>query len=96
MPTTQSNFNVQYVIDGGTPVVETFAGPIASEQEMTYSFAQTADFSTLGTYNVTVSTSLSGDANAANDAVSTVVENILCQPSIDCSFGDGFQIVFCS
>ncbi len=90
--TTQSNFNVQYVIDGGTPVVETFAGPIASEQEMTYSFTQTADFSALGTYNLTVSTSLAGDVNTSNDAVSTVIENILCQPSMDCSLGDGFQL----
>ncbi|MEH6765314.1 MAG: GEVED domain-containing protein [Aequorivita antarctica] len=90
---SQSNFNVQYVIDGGTAVVETFTGPIASEQEMTYSFTQTADFSTLGTYNVTVSTSLGGDGNSSNDAVSTVIENILCQPSMDCSFGDGFQLV---
>ncbi|WP_410005484.1 GEVED domain-containing protein [Aequorivita nionensis] len=89
---SQSNFNVQYVIDGGTPVVETFAGPIASEQEMTYSFTQTADFSALGTYNVTVSTSLGGDANASNDSVSTVIENILCQPTSDCSLGDGFRL----
>ncbi len=89
---SQSNFNLQYVIDGGTPVVETFAGPIASEQEMTYSFTQTADFSTLGTYNVTVSTSLGGDGNPSNDAVSTVIENILCQPSSNCSLGDGFQL----
>src|SRR5690606_32824248 len=30
---TQSNFNIQYVINGGTPVIETFSGPIDSEQE---------------------------------------------------------------
>jgi hypothetical protein len=89
---TQSNFNVQYVIDGGTPVVETFSGPIASEQEMSYSFAQTADFTALGTYNVTVSTSLATDVNAANDAVTAEIEHVLCQPNIDCSFGDGFQL----
>jgi hypothetical protein len=90
--TPQSNFDVQYVIDGGAPVVETFAGPIAPEQEMSYSFAQTADFSVLGTYNVTVSTSLTGDEDASNDAVSTVIENLLCQPSEDCGYGDGFRL----
>ncbi len=89
---TQSNFNVQYVINGGTPVVETFTGPIDSEQEMSYSFTQTADFTALGVYNVTVSTSLAGDANAANDAVTTEIENILCQPFLNCEFGDGFQL----
>ncbi|MBK5214196.1 MAG: T9SS type A sorting domain-containing protein [Flavobacteriaceae bacterium] len=90
--TTQSNFNVQYVINGGTPVVETFAGPIGSEQEMNYSFTQKADFSVLGTYNVTVSTSLTGDSNAANDAVTEVIEHVLCQPTSDCSYGDGFRL----
>src|SRR5690606_13282779 len=67
--TTQSNFNIQYVINSGTPVVETFTGPIAAEQELSYSFAQTADFSALGTYTITVSTALASDANASNDAV---------------------------
>src|SRR5690606_25356653 len=67
--TTQSNFNVQYVLNGGTPVIETFNGPIISEQEISYNFSQTADFSALGTYNVTVSTSLPTDVNVANDAV---------------------------
>ena len=89
---TQSNFNIQYVINGGTPVVENFAGPIASEQELSYSFAQTADFSALGTYTVTVSTALASDANTSNDAVTAEIENILCQPNIDCSFGDGFRL----
>lgn len=89
---SQSNFDVQYSIDGGTPVVETFAGPIASEAEATFDFAQTADFSVLGTYNLSVSTALAGDGNAGNDEVTAVIENVLCQPSMDCSFGDGFEL----
>ena len=90
---TQSNFDVQYVINGGTPVVETFAGPIDAEEEINYNFTQTGDFSALGTYNLTVSTLLAGDENPANDSVSAVVENLLCQPVMDCSFGDGFRLV---
>ena len=89
---TQSNFDVQYVLDGAPAVVETFAGPITSEEEVTYDFTQTADFSVLGTYNLTVSTSLAGDQDSSNDEVSVVIENVLCQPSMDCSFGDGFQL----
>src|SRR5690606_26545324 len=81
-----------YVINGGTPVIETFNGPIISEQEISYNFSQTADFSALGTYNVTVSTSLPTDVNVANDAVTAVIENVLCQPNMDCSFGDGFKL----
>ena len=89
---TQSNFDVQYVLDGAPAVVESFAGSITSEEEVTYDFTQTADFSVLGTYNLTVSTSLAGDQDPSNDEVSVVIENVLCQPSMDCSFGDGFQL----
>ncbi len=89
---TQSNFNVQYVIDGGTPVVENFVGPIVSEQQVSYSFTQKANFSALGTYNVTVSTSLAGDSNTANNSTTKIIENVLCQPSMDCSYGDGFKL----
>jgi hypothetical protein len=90
---SQSNFDVQYSIDGGTPVVETFAGPIAAEEEIIYSFTQTGDFSELGTYSVTASTELGGDLDASNDEVTQEIESVLCQPNLDCSFGDGFQLV---
>jgi hypothetical protein len=90
---TQSNFDVQYVIDGGTPVVENFAGPIAAEEEASFDFATTADFSALGTYDVSVSTALAGDMDATNDEATAVIDNVLCQPVMDCSFGDGFQLV---
>ncbi|MCF6306673.1 MAG: T9SS type A sorting domain-containing protein [Flavobacteriaceae bacterium] len=89
---TQSNFDLQYVIDGGSPVVETFVGPIASEEEVSFSFTEQADFSTLGNYNLTVSTTLSGDQDNSNNEVIVVVTNMLCQPSGDCSLGDGFQL----
>ncbi len=88
----QSNFNVQYVINGGTPVVENFVGPIAPEQEVSFSFAQTGDFSALDTYNLTVSTSLAGDLDPTNDSATVVIEHLLCQPVIDCSDGDGFRL----
>ena len=90
---TQSNFTVQYTINGGAPVVETFAGPIAAEQEMSYSFAQKGDFSALGTYIIKVSTSLAGDTNPSNDSVTETIQHVLCQPNMDCSFGDGFRLV---
>jgi len=89
---TQSNFDVQYVLNGGTPVIETFAGPILSEEEVTYSFTQTEDFSALGNYDLTITTQLVGDQEISNDEISIVIENVLCQPTMDCSFGDGFQL----
>jgi hypothetical protein len=89
---SQSNFPVQYVLNTGTPVVETFAGTIAAGQEASYSFAQTADLSVLGTYNLTVSTTLSGDSDNTNNAVTEEVENLICQPASNCTAGHGFRL----
>lgn len=89
----QSGFDVQYTINGGAAVVETFAGTINSEEEVVFDFATQGDFSALGTYTIVASTSLTGDQEGTNDEVTAVVENLLCQPVIDCSLGDGFQLV---
>ena len=35
---------------------------------------------------------LGGDGDTSNDEVSVVIEHVICQPNIDCSFGDGFQL----
>lgn len=88
----QSNFNIQYVIDGGTPVDETFAGSLASEEEIAFSFSQTADLLAVGSYNITVSTTLPSDEDATNDVISELIENRFCQPSIDCTSGNGFKL----
>ena len=89
---TQSNFDVEYTINGGTAVVETFAGPIASEEEVSFSFTQQVDFTALGSYTIAVTTLLAGDQEAGNDGTILIVENLLCQPSADCSLGDGLRL----
>ncbi|MFT6200433.1 MAG: hypothetical protein ACJAQ2_002213 [Vicingaceae bacterium] len=91
--TAQTGFDIQYSIDGGTPVVETFTGTINSEEEIVFDFATQGDFSALGSYTIVASTTLIGDQDAANDETTVNVENVLCQPTMNCSFGDGFQLV---
>lgn len=88
----QSNFDVQYTVNGGTPVVETYTGTINSEEEVNFSFTQEADLTELGSYTIEVTTSLSGDQDADNDSATKEVQNLLCQPNLDCSFGDGLQL----
>ena len=88
----QSNFDVSYTVNGGDPVIETFAGPIGSEEIASYSFTEQADFSELGIYDIIVQTSLDGDGNETNDETTISIENVLCQPGSNCSFGDGFQL----
>ena len=77
---TQSNFDVQYTLDGGTPVVENFAGPISAEEEVSFSFTTTADLSNPGTYVIVAQTNLAGDAVPANDSFTKEVSNI-CIPT---------------
>jgi hypothetical protein len=89
---TQSGFNVQYSVDGGTPVVQSFSGSIESEEELTFNFSQTADLNTVGSYTISSRTLLAGDQLASNDETSVVVEKLLCQPISTCSIGHGFRL----
>ena len=89
---TQTNFDVTYTVNGGAPVTETFTGTLDAEQTANFSFAQQLDLTVLGPYEITVTTALSGDQEPSNDSVSTTVTNLLCQPNLNCSFGDGFQL----
>lgn len=89
----QSNFDVEYAVNGAPSVVETFTGTLASLEETTFDFATQFDFSTLGTYTIVAKTSLASDLQTANDEVSQVIESSLCAPSLDCSLGDGFRLV---
>lgn len=88
----QSGFDLEYNVNGGTPIVESFPGTIVSEEELNFSFAQTSDFTTVGTYTITSSTSLSGDQDASNDETSVMVENQLCLPVSNCNAGHGFRL----
>ena len=78
---SQSNIPVSYTIDGGTPVQETFAGPLGAGASASYSFTATADFSAFATYSVTASTDLSGDADSSNDATTV---DIISSPANYC------------
>lgn len=88
---SQSNFDVTYTLNGD-PVTETVAGPLDGNSSMMYTFSQTADLSSFGIYNMSATTSLPGDSDPTNDSVSATVTNSNCQPTMDCSFGDGFQL----
>ncbi|MEZ4857934.1 MAG: GEVED domain-containing protein [Flavobacteriaceae bacterium] len=89
---TQSNFNLEYNVNGGTPIVESFTAPISSEEELNFTFAQTSNFSTPGNYTITSSTSLAGDQFSANDESSKVIESLLCLPISNCNLGHGFSL----
>ena len=74
----QSGFDVNYIVDGGTPVVETVAATVTAGNSISYTFTTLADLSTVGSYNITSSTLLGADSNNGNDTAATTVDNISC------------------
>lgn len=91
----QSNIPISYTIDGGAAVNEVVPGPIGPGLTESFSFATTADLSTTDqTYAIVATTNLVGDGAPGNDSSSKNVTNALqyCEPSGDCSFGDGMTL----
>ncbi|MBC8485870.1 MAG: hypothetical protein H8D45_07490, partial [Bacteroidetes bacterium] len=91
----QSNFDVSFTLDAGTPVVETVTATINSGDTYDHTFATTVDLSDYGTYTFEACTDLTGDENPGNDCNTKVVENstaALCVPvyTTGCTYGDGF------
>lgn len=86
---TQTDFEVSYVLNGGTPVTEIVPGPIFSESEIDFTFVTTVDLSDIGNYELLSYTSLPEDADASNDNFTTSIANSLCQPTQLCVQGVG-------
>ena len=81
----QSGFDVNYVIDGGTPVVETVTATVTAGNTISYSFTTPANLSSSGEYSISASTLLVGDSDSTNDTASKTVVNF------DCASGENDQ-----
>ena len=93
---TQYDFDVTFEIilpDGSTEVVtETVSGPLEGNSSMQYTFNQTVNLSVPGLYSFTCYTSSEGDDVPSNDSASVDVISSTCQPSMNCSVGDGLTL----
>ena len=89
------NFNISYQIDGGELITEVYEETINSGQGALYTFNTQPDFSSLsGDFDITISVEMDGDSNTENDTLTQSFSIYsYCEPSMDCSFGDGFQLV---
>jgi hypothetical protein len=87
----QHDFDVSYKLDGDI-VTEQVPDTVKWNNSISYTFAQTGDFSALGTYNLSAYTSLFEDTDNTNDTTLTEIENSFCQPNANCSDGDGFYL----
>ncbi len=75
---TQSNFDVAYSINGGTPVIETVAGPVNGGESISFTFSTPGDFSTPGSYRLNATTLLSGDSDITNNTLEVAIVNFEC------------------
>ncbi|KAA3646964.1 MAG: T9SS C-terminal target domain-containing protein [Bacteroidetes bacterium] len=72
-----NNFSVSYALNGNSPISETISKSLNAGDSMTYKFANTANLSAIGTYNLTAFTNLSTDGNNQNDTSKTQIQNTL-------------------
>jgi len=75
---SQSNFNVSYTLNSGTPVVETVIGPLAPDADMNFAFSTLADLSAYTTHALSATTLHPNDAVPSNNSFSTTVVNSSC------------------
>ncbi|MFK8038711.1 MAG: GEVED domain-containing protein [Crocinitomicaceae bacterium] len=85
----QSNFDIAYQINGGTPIIENYSLTIAPGTSTTFDFANQGNFLNFGVYDIVAYTSLPGDIDQANDTTYRTIENSNCTPASNCQFGDG-------
>lgn len=67
---------LSYIIDGGTPVTQVWNDTIAPGDTASYTFAQTADLSAIGDYELTTIITTIGDGDMEDDTVTVLIQNI--------------------
>ena len=88
---SQSNFPISYNLNG-TIITETYTEILNPNSSTNYTFIQTGNFATLGSYVLTCYTDLNEDSNSNNDSVTVNVVKSNCQPNSNCNLGDGFRL----
>jgi len=94
---TQSDFNVQYRVDGGSWVTETIAGPLAQKESIDYTFSASYDFSAYAEYFIEAEVILAGDERPENNSDNKTIYNWdpseWCEYSITLwdDYGDGWS-----
>lgn len=69
------NFPVSFIINGDT-TTETYTGCLNPGDSLFYTFLDSVDLSTPGSYNLTVYTALNGDLDTSNDTIFSTIESI--------------------
>ena len=77
----QSQFDLTYSINGGTPVVETIPTTLATDDTLKYVFSSSADLSLDGIYNVDFNVNLATDSDLSDNIFTATAENFITPPA---------------
>ncbi len=87
----QTNFNVNFNLNG-TVYTSFYSGILAPNTSVNYTYAQSGNFSTTGSYTLTCYTNLPLDGNNTNDSTTATIIKTNCQSVQNCSFGDAIKL----
>ncbi|MCA9618436.1 MAG: MYXO-CTERM sorting domain-containing protein [Myxococcales bacterium] len=85
----QSNIPVQLVVDGGSPIVETFTGSIPPFATVPFSFSAAAAIGAGGSHTISVTTQMPGDVDNSNDNVTSSIYNAVVKTGANLDTLDG-------
>ena len=78
----QTDIEVQYTVNGGTPVVEEITGvTLTTDEQTTYSFATLANLDPAGQFTIVAGTNLMDDEAPFNDEAIKTVQGSFCVPT---------------
>jgi len=85
-----SNLQLNYRVDNGPVVTETYAAPIAPGATIAYNFGTPATFSTAGSYTIRIWTSAPGDPTPLNDTIVTR-KDVVFPPTVTGGLAQDFE-----
>jgi subtilisin family serine protease len=88
--TAAGNFPVRYMVNGGTPVSETFTGTIAPFTTATHTFSQLVTLTTAGTQIIKAWVEVPGDQSPVNDTV-VIQKTIVYPPATQLPIAEDFE-----
>lgn len=87
-----SGFALHYAVNNTTPIDQNFSGTLNPGAGQNFTFSQTANLATAGTYSVKVWLTYASDPNVQNDTIIKVVRQLI-NPAITLPWTEGFESI---
>lgn len=90
----QSNFSVNYSVNGAASTSTIIAGPLAVGDSVDVTFASSFDFTPSNMYNIKAWVAQSGDINLSNDTAALTISNSVSVPLTSASYTNGVESLY--